>query len=197
LSATGFRPDIQGLRAIAVIAVMAFHYNPVWLTGGFIGVDVFLVISGFLITSILLARKANVDYTLSATLKYFYISRFKRIAPAYFAMLVVAALVAAVFFLPEDFDTFKDGLEKAVWFNSNHYFSAFGDYFAPANHEQPLLHTWSLAVGIQFYLLAPFLILLLPIKALKWVFSALLIGFTLWAEYRLRILGIEQATYYS
>lgn len=197
MSATGFRNDIQGLRAIAVLAVMAFHYNPAWLPGGFVGVDVFLVISGFLITSILINKKSKPDYTLSATLKYFYVSRFKRIAPAYFAMLILVALVAAVFFIPKDFATFEDGLEKAISFTSNHYFADFGDYFAPANHEQPLLHTWSLAVEVQFYLLAPFLVLLLPVKALKTVFVTLLIGLTLLAEYRLRIQGIEQATYYS
>ena len=197
MSGTHYRPDIQGLRAIAVLAVMAFHFNPAWLPGGFIGVDVFLLISGFLITSILLNKKTKAGYTLPATLKYFYAGRFKRIAPAYFVMLVLVALVAAVFFLPKDFGTFKDGLEKAAWFNSNNYFADFGDYFAPANHEQPLLHTWSLAVEIQFYLLAPLLILLLPIKALKWTLVALLVGCTLLAEYRMRFLGIEQATYYS
>jgi peptidoglycan/LPS O-acetylase OafA/YrhL len=197
VSGTHYRPDIQGLRAIAVLAVMAFHFNPAWLPGGFIGVDVFLLISGFLITSILLNKKTKAGYTLPATLKYFYAGRFKRIAPAYFVMLVLVALVAAVFFLPKDFGTFKDGLEKAAWFNSNNYFADFGDYFAPANHEQPLLHTWSLAVEIQFYLLAPLLILLLPIKALKWTLVALLVGCTLLAEYRMRFLGIEQATYYS
>ena len=67
----------------------------------------------------------------------------------------------------------------------------------PANHEQPLLHTWSLAVEIQFYLFAPLMVLLLPIRWLKWVFAGLLIGLTAIAEYRMRILGIEQATYYS
>lgn len=192
-----YRPDIQGLRAIAVLAVMAFHFNPGWLPGGFVGVDVFLVISGFLITSILLHKRTQADYSLTATLKYFYTSRFKRIAPAYFVMLVLVALVAAVFFLPQDFYTFKKGLEKAAWFNSNNYFAGFGDYFAPANHEQPLLHTWSLAVELQFYLLAPFMVLLLPIRCLKWIFSGLLIGLTAIAEYRMRIMGIEQATYYS
>lgn len=180
-----------------MLAVMAFHYNPAWLAGGFVGVDVFLVISGFLITSILINKKSKPDYTLSATLKYFYVSRFKRIAPAYFAMLVLVALVAAVLFLPKDFATLKDGLEKAAWFTSNQYFAEFGDYFAPANHEQPLLHTWSLAVEMQFYLIAPFLVLLLSVKALKGVFITLLIGLTLLAEYRLRIQGIDQATYYS
>lgn len=176
---------------------MVFHFNPAWLPGGFIGVDVFLVISGFLITSILLKKKSQPDYALGATIRYFYASRLKRIAPAYFVMLVLVALVAAVFFVPEDFDTFKGGLEKAAWFNSNHYFADFGDYFAPANHEQPLLHTWSLAVEIQFYLLAPLLILLLPLTALKWVLLALTVVLTLVAEYRMRVLGIEQITYYS
>lgn len=109
MNATAFRPDIQGLRAIAVIAVMAFHFNPAWLPGGFIGVDVFLVISGFLITSILLNHKAKTDDSRLATLRSFYTSRFKRIVPAYFVMLLVVALVAAVFFLPEDFSTFKKG----------------------------------------------------------------------------------------
>lgn len=159
--------------------------------------DVFLVISGFLITSILLKKKSQPAYTLSGTFKYFYISRFKRISPAYFFMLVLVAFAGAVFFIQKDFDIFKDGLEKATWFTSNYYFADFGNYFAPANHEQPLLHTWSLAVEIQFYLLAPILILLLPIKALKYTLVALLVGCTLLAEYRLRLLGIEQATYYS
>ena len=112
-------------------------------------------------------------------------------------MLVLVALVAAVFCLPQDFNTFKQGLEKSAWFNSNNYFAGFGDYFAPANYEQPLPHAWSLAAEIQFYLLAPFVVLVLPIRWLKWVFAGLLIGLTALAEYRMRILGVEQATYYS
>lgn len=197
MSAINYRLDIQGLRAIAVLVVMLFHFNPAWLPGGFIGVDVFLVISGFLIVSILLHKKKQPDYEITNVLKYFYISRLKRIAPAYFSMLVLISLAAAVFFIPQDLAVYKNGLKQAIWFSSNHYFSGFGDYFSPANHEQPLLHTWSLAVEIQFYLLAPLLVLLLPIKALKWVFAGLLLGLTAVAEYRLRILGIQQATYYS
>ncbi len=194
---SSYRPDIQGLRAVAVLAVMLFHFNPQLLPGGFIGVDVFLVISGYLITSILLDKKAQPDYRLSSTLRYFYISRIKRIAPAYFTMLVMVSLLAAVLFLPQDLTTYKKGLNQAAWFNSNHYFAGFGDYFAPANHEQPLLHTWSLAVEIQFYLLAPFLVLLLPTRALRWLLAIVLIGLTAIAEYRLRVLGIQQDTYYS
>ena len=87
MSSVPHRKGIQGLRAIAVLAVMVFHLNPNWLPGGFIGVDVFLVISGFLITNILLHKKSGVDFSLTETLKYFYVGRFKRIAPAYFVML--------------------------------------------------------------------------------------------------------------
>ncbi|GAA3984155.1 acyltransferase family protein [Comamonas faecalis] len=196
-SPTAFRTDIQGLRAIAVLAVMLFHYNPAWLPGGFVGVDVFLVISGYLIVRILLQKKAQPGYRLAATLRYFYIGRIKRIAPAYFAMLVLVSLLAAVLLLPQDLGVYKKGLNQAAWFHSNSYFAGFGDYFAPASHEQPLLHTWSLAVEIQFYLLAPLLVLLLPTKSLKWVLGVLLVGFTLLAQYRLSVQGIQQATYYS
>lgn len=197
MGSIGYRTDIQGLRAIAVLAVIFFHFNPAWLSGGFVGVDVFLVISGFLIVSILLHKKAQPGYRLIKTLRYFYESRLKRIAPAYFVMLVLVSLMASVLFLPQDLDVYKKSLSKAAYFNSNDHFSGFGDYFAPVNREQPLLHTWSLAVEIQFYLLVPMLVLVVPAKALKWLLATLLIGFTAVAEYRLRILGIEQATYYS
>jgi len=192
-----FRPDIQGLRAVSVIGVMAFHFNSAWLPSGFVGVDIFLVISGFLITRILLERKDKSDFTVTESLKYFYVSRFKRIVPAYLVMLTFVALLASIFFLPSDFNVFKDGLEKAVWFNSNSYFSAFGDYFAPANYEQPLLHTWSLAVEVQFYILAPFLVLLMPVDVLKRLLIVLLVVLMLITDYRLRIMGAEQDTYYS
>lgn len=194
---SAFRPDIQGLRAIAVLAVMLFHLNAAWLPGGFVGVDVFLVISGYLIARILIQKREQTDYQLGAALRYFYISRFKRIAPAYFAMLVLVSLLAGVLLLPQDLTIYKKGLNQAAWFHSNSYFASFGDYFAPASHEQPLLHTWSLAVEIQFYLLAPFFVLLLPVRALRWVMGLLLVVFTALAQYRLNVLGIEQATYYS
>ena len=192
-----FRQDIQGLRAIAVLAVIIFHLNPAWLPGGFIGVDIFLVISGFLISSILLHKKSKPEYKLLPTLSYFYSSRIKRIAPAYYTTLIVISVIAAVLFLPADFATYRDGLKKAAYFNSNNYFANFGDYFAPANHEQPLLHTWSLAIEIQFYLLAPFIFLLLPKRLLNWVLPISIIGLTAYAEYQLRIAGNQQATYYS
>ena len=179
------------------MAVVGFHFNPAWLPGGFVGVDIFLVVSGYLIASILLNKKAQPGNPISKTLKQFYISRLKRIAPAYFFMLALVSLASAFLFLPPDLDVFKRSLVKAAYFNSNGYFSGFGDYFAPGSHEQPLLHTWSLAVEIQFYLLAPVLILGLPPRLLKWSLVTLLIGLTALSEYRLSVLGIEQATYYS
>lgn len=191
-----FRADIQGLRAIAVLAVMVFHLNPGWLPGGFVGVDIFLVISGFLISSILLHKKSKEDYSLSSTLNYFYTSRLKRIVPAYYSTLVIVSLIAAVLFLPTDFSIYRSGLKQAAWFNSNNYFANFGDYFAPANHEQPLLHTWSLAIEIQFYLIAPFIFLLIPKKQLYWLLPTAIFGLTAYAEYRLQS-GLVQSTYYS
>lgn len=192
-----YRSDIQGLRAIAVLAVMIFHFNPALLPGGFVGVDIFLVISGFLIASILFNKKEQTNYQPRATLKYFYVSRYKRLAPAYFATLVVVSLLAAVLFLPNDFATYTEGLEKAAYFNSNNYFANFGDYFAPASYEQPLLHTWSLAVEVQFYLIAPFIFLLLPKRVLIWLLPLSIITLTAYAEYQLRFVGQVQATYYS
>lgn len=170
---------------------------PKWLPGGFTGVDVFLVISGFLVTSILVSRKLQPGYTFWSTLKDFYLSRLKRIAPAYFVMLIVVALTAAILATPDDFEVFQDALDQAIWFNSNKYFSQFGDYFAPVNHEQPLPHTWSLAIELQFYILVPWLILLLPMGTLKWVLATFLILLTLISEYNLRLLGLERTTYYS
>lgn len=192
-----FRRDIQGLRAIAVLVVIVFHLNPAWLPGGFVGVDIFLVISGYLISSILLHKKNKPEYELLPTLNYFYTSRIKRIVPAYYTTLIAISLIAAVLFLPTDFSNYRDGLKKAAWFNSNNYFANFGDYFAPANHEQPLLHTWSLAIEIQFYFIAPFIFLLLPKHLLSWILPLSIIGLTAYAEYQLRIAGNQQATYYS
>ncbi len=176
---------------------MLFHFNPTWLPGGFIGVDVFLVISGYLITTILLDRKAEANYCLRNTLKYFWVSRIRRIMPAYFFMLVLVSLIGAVVFLPQDFAIYKNSLNQAVRFSSNNYFARFGDYFAPTSHEQPLLHLWSLAVEMQFYLLFPCFVLLLSRKSLKWLLAIMLVGLTIVAEYQLRLMNIHQSTYYS
>lgn len=193
---SNFRSDIQGLRGICVLAVVLFHVNPTWLPGGFVGVDVFMVISGFLITRILLDPK-QISRSLAESMLAFYVSRFLRIIPAYMVMVGIISIGALVFFLPSDFEIYQSSLLSATFFNSNSYFSSFSDYFAPASYEQPLLHTWSLAVEIKFYLVAPIIILLLPRSVLKWLFLLLIILATLYAEYGYRVLGLEQSNYYG
>lgn len=181
---------MQGLRAVAVLAVIIYHVNNAWLPSGFVGVDVFFVISGFIITSLIVERKEGFDW------KGFYWGRVKRIAPAYFLMLAVVALVSAVLFLPADFKFFRDSLKAALSFTSNSYFEGFGSYFAPSAHELPLLHTWSLAIEMQFYLFLPVLVCFLPTRFLKPVFVFLSIGLFAWAEYRF-FSKSEQSVYFS
>jgi peptidoglycan/LPS O-acetylase OafA/YrhL len=154
---TDKRSDIQALRALAVVAVVVGHMNPQWLPGGYLGVDMFFVISGFVITQIL------VQYNLDRASQYtyfwgFWLRRVFRIVPAYLVMMLFVATGAAIIFLPENFSQFADGWKKSLLFLSNQYFATYGDYFSPATNEQPLLHTWSLAVEMQFYLLFPFFI---------------------------------------
>lgn len=197
MSSIKFRLDIQGLRAIAVLTVLVFHFNSSWLPGGFIGVDVFFVISGFLITSILLYKKSLPDHNLKRTIYQFYTSRIKRIAPAYYVLIILVALTAAILYPQSDLSSLKGSLVSSSIFNSNSFFATFGDYFAPANHEQPLLHTWSLAVEIQFYLLAPLIILFIPKRFLGLLLTFLVLVLTIVAEYKIRVLGLNQVTYYS
>ncbi|NQD91920.1 acyltransferase [Pseudomonas sp. CrR25] len=189
----GLRQDIQGLRAIAVLTVMLFHVNKEWLPGGFVGVDVFLVISGFLITTILLDQKDSGDFNLLR----FYWGRLKRILPACCVMLAVFSIIAAYLFIPKDFKFYRDSLESSLYFVSNQYFSGFGDYFSPGAHELPLLHTWSLAVEMQFYLVLPFLLAWLPLHWVKVIIPALIVLFTAYAEYALRVKGLQQEMYFS
>lgn len=187
------RYDIQGLRAIAVMAVVLFHLNKEWLPGGFIGVDVFLVISGYLITSIILKNKQLGQFSF----KQFYINRFKRIAPAYYTMLAIVSVLMAILLITPDFDFYKQSLYSALYFASNQYFAGFGDYFAPASHEQALLHTWSLAVEMQFYLLLPVIVIFLPKRYLNFVFWILLASISLYVTWELREPLNSQGLYFS
>jgi peptidoglycan/LPS O-acetylase OafA/YrhL len=192
-----YRLDIQGLRAVAVLAVMLFHYDGTLLPGGYIGVDIFLVISGYLITQQLQSRK-NAGHTApAASLASFYFSRIKRIVPAYFFMLVTVAVLAKLLFTNSDFAYFLASLKSTALFVSNNYFASFGDYFAPGATEQPLLHTWSLAVEMQFYMLLPMLLLLVPDRHIKRSILFISIALVLVAEWQLRVAGHRQATYYA
>lgn len=184
------RLDVQGLRAIAVLAVLAYHANSSWLNAGFVGVDVFFVISGFIITALLTGRSVKLD------LVAFYSSRIKQIAPAYFVMLAIVSMASAILFLPDDFNFFLSSLKSASFFYSNHYFSHFGSYFAPQADELPLLHTWSLAIEMQFYLFFPLLVVCVPKNWRLFVFSVMAIGLFAWSGYR-SFEGKHDSMYFS
>ncbi len=156
-----YRPEIDGLRAIAVLAVVIYHAVPSWLPGGFVGVDVFFVISGYLITSLLVAEHAasgRID------LAGFYARRVRRLMPALWlvlaAVLVVATFVLGPLGVPVR--AVADSTLASLAFVANGYFLMHaGDYFAGPVDEMPLLHLWSLAVEEQFYLVYPLLLMLL------------------------------------
>lgn len=157
-----FRKDIQGLRAIAVLFVFIFHINSSWLPGGFIGVDIFFVISGFLISSIILHKLDNNRFSF----KDFYISRIKRIVPAYYFLLLIVAFFGVFFFMTSDINVFRKSFFWSLLFNSNHYFTSLDTYFGASSSENPLLHTWTLAVEMKFYLFLPILLFLIKRKYL-------------------------------
>jgi peptidoglycan/LPS O-acetylase OafA/YrhL len=151
-----YRPDIDGLRAVAVLPVLLFHLGFGLAPGGFIGVDVFFVISGYLITGLISAEMHEGTYSITR----FYVRRARRIFPALFFMCAVTALLVLLFCLPSDAERFSKALAAATLFGSNIYFYLTADYFAAAAETQPLLHTWSLAVEEQFYIFFPLILLL-------------------------------------
>ena len=146
-----YRPEIDGLRAVAVLPVILFHAGLESFNGGFVGVDVFFVISGFLITSILIRDIESDRFSLSQ----FYERRARRILPALFFVMLCMLPFAWLWMLPHQLEDFSQGLIAVCLFVSNLLFWRQSDYFAPATEENPLLHTWSLAVEEQYYVLFP------------------------------------------
>src|SRR5580658_4401179 len=155
-----YRPDRDGLRAIAVVPVILYHAKVAGFTGGFVGVDVFYVISGYLITS-LIAKDILLG---SFSFVSFYERRIRRIFPALFAVLFFCTLAAAVLLAPKDFVAFGKSVIAVTFFVGNEFFKrtgGSGGYFDRAAESQALLHTWSLSVEEQFYLFFPTTLLVL------------------------------------
>jgi peptidoglycan/LPS O-acetylase OafA/YrhL len=152
-----FRYDINGLRAIAVLAVVVFHFNPQWLPGGFTGVDVFFVISGFLMTSIIFSGVEKNTFNLFK----FYNARANRIVPVLAAMSTVLLVFGWFYLIPTDYSDLGRQVEKSSLFISNLLFAKGGGYFDTAEHTKWLLHTWSLSVEWQFYIFFPIVIIAL------------------------------------
>lgn len=155
-SAFGYRPDIDGLRAIAIVAVLLYHGSFKFASGGYVGVDVFFVVSGFLITSLVLAEIANGRFTLLD----FYDRRVRRLFPALLAVMLACTLASVGLFLPEELRRFGGSLFATAGFASNVFFWLETGYFQTDAELKPLIHTWSLAVEEQFYLLVPLLVVL-------------------------------------
>ena len=150
-----YRADIDGLRAVAVLVVIFFHAGVPGFSGGFVGVDVFFVISGFLITSIILKEIKEEQFSIAK----FYERRIRRIFPALFPVIAFSVVVAALLFDPLAFKDFGYTITATTLFSSNILFWDSSGYFDIASMERPLLHTWSLAVEEQFYIFFPLLLI--------------------------------------
>lgn len=189
-----YRPDIDGLRAIAVSGVVLFHAFPWLLTGGFVGVDVFFVLSGYLITSIILGEAQRGEFSIAR----FYERRFRRILPALVLVAVATTIAAIVILSPSELDDYGKSLFGVATFTANFVFWWDTGYFAADALDKPLLHTWSLAVEEQFYILWP---LIVPILARRKSARALrlFVVATVLVSLLLSILGLRsypEATFY-
>jgi len=167
-----YRPEIDGLRAVAVLLVVIYHMELGFFTGGFIGVDVFFVISGFLITGILMVDLNKGQFSFTG----FYERRCRRILPALSVMCLLAAVAGFFFLLPIAYREFGASLVATSTYWANHFFFQAAGYFDTESFKKPLLHTWSLAVEEQFYIVVPFLLWALHRKGgklLLWVFAGM------------------------
>lgn len=165
-----YRPDIDGLRAIAILTVLLFHCGFSTFSGGFIGVDVFFVISGFLITSLIITDLRNGTFSFTR----FYGSRIRRLLPALLVTVLLSLFLASLLLAPENFiDAAKSG-GLATLSLSNFYFAKSASYFDTSAQSKPFLHMWSLSLEEQFYLVWPTTLLLLHRRERKWVMPALI-----------------------
>ena len=148
-----YRPEIDGLRAIAVFSVIIYHAQDSFLPGGFLGVDIFFVISGYLITSLILKElKLSNNFSFS----HFYERRIRRIIPALLGVMILSTFFSYIVLLPDSFIDFSKSLITSIFSFSNFYFQYTGSlYGAESSLLKPLLHTWSLSVEEQFYILFP------------------------------------------
>jgi peptidoglycan/LPS O-acetylase OafA/YrhL len=163
LTAGVYRPDIDGLRAVAITAVVAYHAFPALAPGGFVGVDIFFVISGFLITGMIAGARDDGRFRFAE----FYQRRARRILPAYFVVVAATTALALWLLLPKDLHAFCGALIASCLFLTNAWFASAFYYFSPAGRDAPLLHLWSLAVEEQFYLVWPLLIAGLSMRRLR------------------------------
>ncbi|MCH2025389.1 MAG: acyltransferase [Verrucomicrobiales bacterium] len=167
-----YRPDIDGLRAIAVIGVLFFHAD-LGISGGYVGVDVFFVISGFLITGLIIKELRNKSFSVLG----FWERRARRILPALFVVTLATISLGYFFLLPAEYELLGSSVLWLSLVSSNIFFwKNTNSYFGGSAEEMPLLHTWSLSLEEQFYLIVPFALLLLfragKSRSILWIISS-------------------------
>jgi peptidoglycan/LPS O-acetylase OafA/YrhL len=160
-----YRAEIDGLRALAVLPVILFHAGFELFSGGFVGVDVFFVISGYLITTIIISEMAEGKFSIVN----FYERRARRILPALFFVMLMCLPFAWMWLTPNDLKDFGQSLVAVSTFSSNILFWRESGYFDTAAELKPLLHTWSLAVEEQYYILFPIFLMFTWRLGLKWI----------------------------
>ena len=180
--AVGYRPEIDGLRALAVVPVVLFHAGFASFSGGFVGVDVFFVISGYLISLILLKELDAGRFSITR----FYERRARRILPALMVVILCCLPFAWKWMMADELKRFGQSVMSVATFSSNIFFWWKTDYFSPSAEEQPLLHTWSLAVEEQYYVIFPLFLAAgwrLGKKRLGYVVGALALASLAWSEW--------------
>jgi peptidoglycan/LPS O-acetylase OafA/YrhL len=170
-AAAAYRSDIDGLRAIAVLFVVAFHAFPKYFPGGFVGVDIFFVISGFLISRLIYLELHENTFSILR----FYVRRIKRIFPALITVLIACALVGGALLLPGEYQLLGKHVAGGAGFFSNFLLLGEAGYFDDAAESKPLLHLWSLGIEEQFYLVWPAIILLCAWRKLSPLIAAIAI----------------------
>lgn len=193
LSHPKYRPDIDGLRAVAVLSVVAFHAFPTWMTGGFIGVDVFFVISGFLISTIIFENLDKGTFSFAE----FYARRVRRIFPALVLVLLTCLTFGWFLLLPDEFGQLGKHIAAGTGFVSNLVLWVEAGYFDNSADTKPLLHLWSLGIEEQFYIVWPFVLWLAWKRKSNLLTLTILLALV---SFYLNLKGIKKdpvATFYS
>lgn len=182
---SNYRPDIDGLRCFAVLSVIAFHAAPDWIGGGFVGVDIFFVISGFLISSIIFRDLQGNNFSLTE----FYIRRIRRIFPALIFVLATTFILSWYLLLADEFAQLGKHMRAGALFVSNLLLWRETGYFDVAAETKPLLHLWSLGIEEQFYIFWPLLLILAHKRRISLLAITLLLSVV---SFTLNIHGIER-----
>ncbi|UAA39142.1 acyltransferase [Paraneptunicella aestuarii] len=183
-----YRKEIDGLRAVAVLPVVFFHAGVGGFSGGYVGVDIFFVISGYLITSLILSESSRGTFRFSE----FYERRVRRILPALFFVISACIPLSFILMTPAQLESFSRSIVSSVFFSSNFHFFIEDGYFASASETKPLLHTWSLSIEEQFYILFPAALLMLISfsgKALPWIIAFVAFLSLIFAQWSGNLIG--------